>query len=78
MSVFDGKAWRTLVELRGLSTDSTCVLEAEPSDSESVRSDLQKLKNDLLTANVDINESVGLFQDTVETICAPLFKKKHF
>ena len=75
MSVFDGKAWRTLVELRGLPTDSTCVLEAEASDSKSVRSDLQKLKNDLLTANVDINESVGLFQYTVETICAPLFKK---
>ena len=44
-------------------------------DSESVRSDLRKLRNDLLTENVDINENVGLFQDTAETICAPLFKK---
>ena len=44
-------------------------------DSDSVRSDFRKLKNDLLTENVDINENVGLFQDTVETICAPLFKK---
>ena len=28
-----------------------------------------------MTENVDINENVGLFQNTVETICAPLFKK---
>ena len=44
-------------------------------DSDSVSSDLRKLKIDLLTENVDINENVGLFHDTVETICAPLFKK---
>ena len=44
-------------------------------DSESVRSDLRKLRNVFLTENVDIKENAGLFQDTVKTICAPLFKK---
>ena len=40
MSVFDGNAWRTLVELRGLPTDSTCVLEAEPGKIEIKRREL--------------------------------------
>ena len=30
LSSLPGKAWRTLVDSRGLSSDSTCVLKAEP------------------------------------------------
>ena len=44
-------------------------------ESDSVRSDLRNLTNELLSENVDINENLSSFQSTVETVCSPLFKR---
>ena len=44
-------------------------------ESDRVRSDLRKLKSDLLSENVDINENLKSFQNTVESVCSPLFKR---
>ena len=39
ISSLPSKALRTLVELRGLSSDSTCLLEAEPGKHDAVSKD---------------------------------------
>ena len=44
-------------------------------ESDNVRLEFQELKSKLLTEDVDINANLSSFQNTMETVCTPLFKK---
>ena len=41
----------------------------------NVRHEFIELKSNLLTEDVDINANLSSFQNTMETVCTPLFKK---
>ena len=44
-------------------------------ESDNVRHEFQELKIKLLTEDVDIKANLSSFQNTMETVCTPLFKK---
>ena len=43
--------------------------------SDNVRTEFQELKTKLLPEDIDVNANLSSFQNTMETVCTPLFKK---
>ena len=73
ISRLQGKASRTLVESRGLPSDSTCVLETEPG-----KLDIKRCESGILFISVSIVSLFKLDYDVNIDFCvdlATLFKK---